>query len=98
MQTEIEEFLKKHSPRLFLASEVADVMKISNSSAQRQLKKLVSKGRVVFSDGRYGSPSPPPPGNELDARIYELAHLTGIPPQVLEDWARKVKEKKGLGR
>lgn len=96
MQTEIEEFLRKHYPKLFLASEVADVMKISRSSAQRQLKKLLARGRVVYNEGRYGCvpERPSVSGDQILAQMESLAGLTGIPRKVIDDWAEDVRAKK----
>lgn len=95
MQTEIEEFLRKHSPRSFSASEVADVMKISRSSAQRQLKKLAASGRISYVDGRYlcqGQASPKE--LQLQAKIDSLARLTGFPREVIDAWVEGIKAKK----
>ncbi|MDE1854252.1 MAG: HTH domain-containing protein [Thaumarchaeota archaeon] len=96
MQSEIEEFLRKNSPKLFLAVEVADMMQISRSSAQRQLKKLAAKGVVIVKEGRYGyvTEEPPPPEHPLEAKLESLAELTGVPQDVIEGWAAELRSKK----
>ena len=97
MQTEIIDFLRKNAPALFLPSEVADAVKISRSSAQRQLKKLVARGDVMVKGGRYGCArvNHAPPAGPMEARIESLADQTGIPRGVIEDWAEDVKAKGG---
>lgn len=96
MQTEIEEFLRKNFPNMYLASEVGDELKISRSSALRQLKKLVAKGRVVAKDGRYGSAEPKarPPDDPLQTLVQGLSGLTGIPVSAIEDWVEDVKARR----
>lgn len=95
MQTEIEEFLRKHAPRTFKASEVAEVMKLSRPSAQRQLKKLASKGRVEVKDGRYGVPGSAPKAEvELQSRISEMSDLTGFRRETIVAWIEGEKSRK----
>lgn len=93
LQSEIEEFLVRNYPNLYLASEVAEVAGISKGSALRQLKKLVAKGKAVSRDGRYGSArgNPPKPRGKIQEEISTLSGLTGIPPSVIGDWAEDVK-------
>ena len=96
MQSEIEEFLKKHYPRAYLASEVADFMKISRSSAHRQLKKLAAKGRASVKDGKYlwSEEENLPPRGVVDAQVEKLAQATGIPRGVIDEWVEDVKTRR----
>lgn len=93
MQEEIEEFLSENYPNTYLASEIADVVKISRSSALRQLKKLVAKGKVKRAEGRYGfiPGRQKPSSDRLEGEIDTLSDLTGIPRTVIDDWAEGVK-------
>jgi predicted transcriptional regulator len=96
LQAQIEEFLKKNYPNTYLASEIADAVKISRSSALRQLKKLAAKGTVRRLEGRYGyvPPKPRPAPDTLEGMIDGLADLTGIPKPVIDDWAEEVKARR----
>jgi Mn-dependent DtxR family transcriptional regulator len=96
LQTEIEEFLRKNSPRFFLASEVADAMQISKSSAQKQLKKLAERGTVMTKEGRYGflADETLSSANLLREKAERLAELTGLPEQVIEGWIQEVRTRK----
>ena len=96
MQEEIEEFLKKHFPKPYLASEVADVMKISKSSAHRQLKKLLAKGRIAVKDDGYfwTGEEHLPPKEVVDAQVETLAVKTGIPRNLIDEWVEDVKTRR----
>lgn len=92
---EIEEFLRNHAPRLYSAAEVASIMKISRSSAQKQLKKLASKGKVTMKEGRYGCPELSSPSRaKLEEEIDSLTNMTGFPREAIEGWVQGVKASK----
>lgn len=95
-QTEVEELLRKDAQRTFLASEVAHELKISRSSAHRQLRKLVAKGRVIFREGRYSYSPGPPSRASLEERIDGLSRLTGISRGTFEAWVDEEKEKRRM--
>ena len=95
MQSEIEEFLKNRSPKSFSASEVANVMKITRSNAQKQLKKLAAKGRVAFLNGRYVFQGEATlEAMRVQTKIDALAGRTGFPREVIDGWADGVRARK----
>jgi predicted transcriptional regulator len=97
VQTKIEEFLKRNYPNTYMASEIGEEVKVSRSSALRQLKKLVAKGKAATRNGRYGwaPESPRRQTGPLQSKVEDLAGLSGIPVRAIEDWVEDQKAKKG---
>jgi DNA-binding transcriptional ArsR family regulator len=103
VQDEVEALLRQRFPRSFTASEVAESLGITKSSARRHLKRLTKDGKVVLDEGRYHSavgPSAKDP-HQLEMDIEKAAAIAGVSPDVMYKWAddlkKKIREKKSEG-
>ena len=86
MQEDIERYLEEHVPGQFTVSEIAAKMKISRSSAQRQLKKLAAKGRITTISGKYTGLSAERTNGQSQLDVGDIARRVGLDPGLLEDW------------
>lgn len=93
MKEKIEKFLEGRSPEFFSVSEVAKSTGVSRAIAQRELKKLLAKGRITSRGGKFGKEVSRRPGRpEIELwDVEKIARRVGIDPRVLRGW---VEEKK----
>jgi predicted ArsR family transcriptional regulator len=92
VQEEIVELLKKRSPEMLSASDVALELHVSKSTALHQLKKLVGKGMLMTREGRYGvGTTTGTPSGRLRKDIEDLARLAEVSPELIYKWVEEVK-------
>jgi predicted ArsR family transcriptional regulator len=93
LKKKIEKLLEERSPEFFSVSEVAKSTRVSRAIAQRELKKLLAKGRIVSRGGKFGKKVSRGPGRpEIEVWDVEgVARRVGIDPRVLRSWMEEKK-------
>jgi DNA-binding transcriptional MocR family regulator len=93
LKKKIEKFLEERSPDFFSVSEVARSTRVSRAIVQRELKKLLAKGRIASRGGKFGKEVSRRPGRS-ETEVWDvegIARRAGIDPRLLRSW---VEEKK----
>ena len=88
MQDKIEAFLYRNSTRLFTPTEIAEAVGTTVPSAQRRLKMLHQRKKVVWSKGRYRVALSKMRSGESATTISveEVAMRVGIDAKLIRDW------------